>query len=180
MLDYSKIKKIKVGNHDMWIYNGELSSLGNSEFTEYVRYINSQGNEKEGTKMSKKFTEEQYQKIVEAWRSENLYIHQTEAVIDYLIDDFNVDVTLGEEALAIANPLTREWAHEQFVEKEKKYTWTLKKVDKSGIKMHLYKDYFEKVQPFFSVTNVNIDDNEKLTEKEIREWGYNPEMFDKE
>ena len=46
--------------------------------------------------------------------------------------------------------------------------------------MHLYKDYFGRIHPFFSVTNVNIDDNEKLTETEIREWGYNPEMFDKE
>ncbi|WP_459524686.1 hypothetical protein [Leuconostoc lactis] len=73
-----------------------------------------------------------------------------------------------------------KFTEEQFVEKEKKYVWTLKKVDKSGIKMHLYKDYFGRVKTFLSVTNVNIDDNEKLTEKEIREWGYNPEMFNKE
>ena len=46
--------------------------------------------------------------------------------------------------------------------------------------MRLYKEYFGSVQPFLSVTNVNIDDDEKLTETEIREWGYNPEMFNKE
>lgn len=55
-----------------------------------------------------------------------------------------------------------------------------KKVDKRGIRMRLYKEYFGRVQSFFSVTNVNIDDNEKLTETEIREWGYNPEAFNKE
>ena len=44
----------------------------------------------------------------------------------------------------------------------------------------LYKEYFGRVQQFFSVTNVNIDDNEKLTETEIRKCGYNQEMFDKE
>lgn len=73
-----------------------------------------------------------------------------------------------------------KFTEEQFVEKEKKYLWTLKKVDKRGIRMRLYKEYFGRVQSFFSVTNVNIDDNEKLTETEIREWGYNPEMFNKE
>ena len=125
-----------------------------------------------------KFTEEQYQKIVIAWDFEDTYAEATQAVIDVI----SVFVTedLQDEALAIANPLTREWAHEQFVEKENKYVWTLKKVDKSGIKMRLYKEYFGRVQPFFSVKNANIDDNEKLTESEINEWGYNPEMFDKE
>lgn len=128
-----------------------------------------------------KFTEEQYRAIIEAWDAENLYSESTEAVIDMIINDFNESWKddIGQ-ALALGNKTSREWAHEHFVEKENKFVWTSKKVDKNGIKMHLYKDYFGKVQPFFSVTNANIDDNEKLTEKEIREWGYNPDMFDKE
>lgn len=138
-----------------------------------------------------KFTEEQFKQLVkiqEKYFSHNMLenglgggspcqaIHES----DIKMSDFIWTENLENEAVAIMNPVTREWAHEQFVEEEKRYAWTLKKVDKSGIRMRLYKEYFGRVQPFFSVTNVNIDDNEKLTETEIREWGYNPEMFDKE
>ena len=127
--------------------------------------------------MSNKFTEEQYQKIIKAWNSERIYIHQTEAVIDYLIDDLNVDLTLmGDTALAIANPLTREWAHDKFVEKEKKYYWTNKKKDINGDVWYLIRDIA--VVMMSDEHKFSID--EQLTESEIREWGYNPEMFDKE
>lgn len=124
-----------------------------------------------------KFTEEQYQKIVNAWDNADTFKSACKSVID-LVDSYHN--FLYQEALAIGNELTREWAREQFVEPEKKYVWTSKKFDKNCIKMHLYKDYFGRVQSFLSVKNVNIDDNEKLTETEIREWGYNPEMFNKE
>ena len=117
--------------------------------------------------MTKKFKEEQYQKIVKAWRSENTYVHQTEAVIDYLIDDLNVDVTLmGDVAIALANPVTREWAHDQFVEKEKKYYWK-----RNGL--YLTKDNFDGSIIFDSYKSL-------FTESEIVFWGYNPEMFDRE
>lgn len=137
-----------------------------------------------------KFTEEQYQKIVDMFEKANDeynmgFLNPNVVVFfqEKIFREFGKVIHLVEDwrtIVAIANPLTREWAYEQFVEKEKKYVWTLKKVDKSGIKMHLYKDYFGRVKTFLSVTNVNIDDNEKLTESEIREWGYNPEMFNKE
>lgn len=125
-----------------------------------------------------KFTEEQYQKIVDIWNNEYSFVEGIKEVFNY-IEKERLANTVYESA-ALANPVTREWAHERFVEEEKRYAWTLKKVDKRGIRMRLYKEYFGRVQSFFSVTNVNIDDNEKLTETEIREWGYNPEMFDKE
>lgn len=79
---------------------------------------------------------------------------------------------IGDEALAIANPLTREWAHEQFVEKEKKYYWSTKKKSKKGKPMTLFKSAGGIAQM--------IGTKHALTETEIREWGYNPEMFDKE
>lgn len=125
-----------------------------------------------------KFTEEQYREIIRTYENNYGYDNKATAVIR-VVDNFNDSLSYNE-AFALANPVTREWAHERFVEEEKRYAWTLKKVDKNGIKMHLYKDYFGRIYPFFSVTNVNIDDNEKLTETEIREWGYNPEIFDKE
>ena len=142
--------------------------------------------------MSKKFTEEQFNTLVKVQEDQypkdlSFAPKEYADAIGYTVLRTDCDLqlfisknNLGNEAVAIMNPVTRKWAYEQFVEEEKKYVWTLKKVDKSGIKMHLYKDYFGRVQPFLSVTNVNIDDNEKLTETEIREWGYNPEMFDKE
>ena len=112
--------------------------------------------------MTKKFTEEQYQKIVKAWQSENIYVHQTEAVIDYLIDDLNIDVTLmGDVAIALANPRTSEWAHNKFVEKEKKYYWTSKCGTKSG-KMHrrLYKGGFSKIHDIYIEDNYPKSENE--------------------
>ncbi len=137
--------------------------------------------------MNNKFTEEQYQEIINIWNNGQDFDDTILSVSDYarklnarLNYEYGDNVYDYGEAILLALPKSREWAHEQFVEKEKKYVWTLKKVDKSGIKMRLCKEYFGKVQPFFSVTNVNIDDSEKLTESEIREWGYNPEMFDKE
>lgn len=133
--------------------------------------------------MTKKFTEEQYQNIVKAGQSENVYIHRTQAVIDYLIDILNVDVTLvGDEALAIANPLTREWAHDKFVEKEKKYYWTSKKQDDVNDVVVLRKFYTNMVigQPKNIKEPVLRNMDFCLTESEIKVWGYNPEMFDRE
>lgn len=115
-----------------------------------------------------KFTEEQYRGIIKAWRSERIYQNSTQAVIDYLIDDINVSVTdFGAEALALANPTTRDLVYDKYVEKEKKYYWKLnglflvKSVSDGSL-------YFDK------------DDGDSLSESEIREWGFNPEMFDKE
>lgn len=125
-----------------------------------------------------KFTEEQYREIIRTYENNSGYDNKAMAVIR-VVDSFNDSLSYNE-ALALANPAVRELAHDRFVEEEKRYAWTLIKVDKRGIKMHLYKDYFGRIHSFFSVTNVNIDDSEKLTESEIREWGYNPDMFDKE
>ena len=135
--------------------------------------------------MSNKFTEEQYQNIIKEWRSENTYVHQTEAVIDYLIGDLNVDVTLmGDIALAIANPLTREWAHDQFVEKEKKYYWTSKTLDNSGAHYQLYRTrdnmIIAIVVPAKSKMYYEKDIDYAIAESEVKLWGFNPEMFDKE
>lgn len=116
--------------------------------------------------MSKKFTEEQYKKIIKEWENATSYTKGTKAVIDYL--EYEDLGSIADEALAIANPLTREWAHEQFVEKENKYYWKL-----NGL--YLRKDY--------SDSSIIFDSHmykHSLTETDIKEWGYNPEIFDKE
>lgn len=120
--------------------------------------------------MTNKFTEEQYQEIIKAWGNEAGYVKGIQAVVDYLSSlemSFMVD-----EAVALANPRTRLGAHEQFVEKEKKYYWTTKKKNGQGKSMNLFHGAGGIVQM--------IGPKQLLTESEIREWGYNPEMFDKE
>ena len=130
--------------------------------------------------MTKKFTEEQYQEIVEAWEEEYSYPNAMRSVIEKingyapLLPDFNTT----NKAIAIANPLTREWAHEQFVEKEKHYVWTSKKTDNNGRRIRLYKKFGDSIAT--TLINSFSDELDQLTESEIKAWGYNPEMFDKE
>lgn len=118
--------------------------------------------------MSKKFTEEQYQEIIKVWRNEAGYVKGMQAVVDYL-SSIDMSFMVGE-AVALANPTTREWAHEQYVEKEKRYIWHLKTDKKYRLTTHA------------GATQVNISHSSesKLTESEIKAWGFNQEMFDKE
>lgn len=126
-----------------------------------------------------KFTEEQYQKIVELWRSKVTFSGATQAVIDYLEKEKINNV--GIEALAIANPLTREWAHDKFVEKEKKYYWNSIKTDLAGYHSRLFRAENDNVTSYSRAELANnINETEQLTESEIKAWGYNPEMFDRE
>lgn len=129
--------------------------------------------------MSNKFTEEQYQKIVSAWDFEDTYAEATQAVID-VISVFVTEL-LQDEALALANPLTREWAHDKFVEKEKKYVWHLKGQHKHTDRIRLFKDLSDNsVSNYWTDQDNEFSEQEELTESEIKAWGYNPEMFDKE
>lgn len=133
--------------------------------------------------MSNKITEEQYQKIVEAWNSVSGYVNKTKAVIDHLIDGPNVGVVLrGDIAIALANPVTRELAHDKYVEKEKKYIWSSKKADLDNNVLTLYIDEYGMVSTAYrKVYEDNLRNEDMLiTESEIRAWGYNPEMFDNE
>ena len=119
----------------------------------------------------KKFTEEQYRAIVDAWESNNTYRQATTAVIQTInsfsntFTDFN-----GDQALALANPATREWAHEQFVEKEKIYTWYLKS-DHDFVISTTDGAFFLDADPFGKT---------HFTEKEIENSPFKPNWFDKE
>ncbi len=61
-------------------------------------------------------------------------------------------------------------AHAKFVEKDKKYMWKLKS------KHEIYLCYLLGSRSIIP-SNINFA---FLTESEVKEWGYNPEMFDKE
>ncbi|WP_273710555.1 hypothetical protein [Leuconostoc mesenteroides] len=140
-----------------------------------------------------KFTEEQYQKIVEiAYEYEinscfGIIGDTTQKSIgaEFYETELSLEIDFYEnsnEIMAIVNPLTREWAHDKFVEKEKKYYWTISKEEKGGQLKRLYKmsnsnmvrDYVRRKNEFDN----SLD--EQLTEAEIKSWGYNPEMFDRE
>lgn len=139
-----------------------------------------------------KFTEEQYQEIIKATKSivdsgdmrlmgANAGISVHGKLLNNKIARFLPFRSLENEIMAIVNPLTRDWAHDKFVEKEKKYFWTSKKANSSGKNKRLFWQMSSKsVRDYFTIDENNFDDSEQLTESEIKSWGYNPEMFDRE
>ena len=120
--------------------------------------------------MSKKFTEEQYQKIVDAWEETYDYVLSVKNVIE-TVESFGevYELQIGE-ALALANAVSTEWAHEQFVEKEKKYVWELKSDNGLAIS-NLNGQWFLDKTP---------SDIECFSEAEIENSPFKPEWFDKE
>lgn len=125
--------------------------------------------------MAMKFTEEQYQEIIKAWRGEAGYVKGVQAVLDYLS---SIDMSfMAGEAVALANTRTREWARERYVEKEKKYIWDSKEVNKNGDVKRLY-DSGVGVTDSFRDKNDAVHVGNWLTETEVKKWGYNPDMFD--
>lgn len=117
-----------------------------------------------------KFTEEQYRQIVKVWNEGFGWEQATNNVIDTVRDMRKHAAVRYGEALALGNPVTREWAHEQFVEKEKRYVWRLKDkpefvISKSSGAFFLDADPFDKTY---------------FTETEIENSPFKPEWFDKE
>lgn len=145
--------------------------------------------------MYKKFTEEQYQKIVNLQEDEyrfsilgggddyNYGFWRRLIIVAADIASFANENKLIDELAALANPLTREWAHDKFVDEEKQYIWYSKKfcLHNGDFKNNrLFKeDCGVVISAMRTKTDITSELN-YLTEKEVREWGYNPEMFDKE
>lgn len=128
--------------------------------------------------MTKKFTEEQYQKIVEEWGSAFGYEQKTTNVVKLVsMMITRDDNTQYLEALALANPASRELMYDKYVEKEKKYIWDSKEVNKNGDVKRLY-DSSVGVTDSFRDKNDAVHVGNWLTETEVKKWGYNPDMFD--
>lgn len=124
-----------------------------------------------------KFTEEQYHEIIEAWDSAYGYEQKTTDVVklvSIMITITRDDNTQYLEALALANPASRELAHEQFVEKEKKYLWTTPLV--AGIKYALIKENGKYVLSDMYLTGKGTP----LTELEVVNIGLKTDWFIKE
>lgn len=140
-----------------------------------------------------KFTEEQFNKLVEIQEDQyrgDLFgnsktfvgsISRTVAKTEANLRIFIEQNYLGNEAVALMNPLTREWAHEQFVEKEKRYVWTSKKPYYQGLYKRLYMATGGYVgYKTLEANELEVGEDEYVTETEVRKNGYDPDWFDKE
>lgn len=141
--------------------------------------------------MSNKFTEEQYKKLVflqkEYFYNNVLYPDKdfkslvgTIRIDEKSLYNFIVYYGLENQTVALMNPLTREWAHDQYVEKEKLYVWHSKKINNHGKSIRLFKYTNQSIGSFLANRSDKVTEDEHLTESEIKAWGYKPEMFDKE
>lgn len=143
--------------------------------------------------MINKITEEQYQKIINLFNDINGHYNMgllnhnvVERFQNAVVDELGVDTELIDNwgiFIAIANPLTREWAHDNFIEKEKKYIWNSKKKDNAGYTKRLFKSKEGMISDYSVIGTKNFEiteSDEELTESEIKSWGYNTDMFDKE
>lgn len=131
--------------------------------------------------MTNKFTEEQYQKVVEIgnqYRDDRM--RKTEILLDYMYNDFGfeggADTEPLDQAMAIANPLTRELAHNKYVEKEKKYVWESKQETDGGWVKRLYDWAVGITDSFVEKTDPTHNGN-WITETDVRKWGYDPSKF---
>lgn len=92
------------------------------------------------------FTEKQYKEIVDIQKDQTntTFENVTNDVIEYLAESGRYfSVTERWQALAIANPATRDAAHDWYVKKEVKYLWKLNgnAANKSGEDWYLDDDY---------------------------------------
>ena len=131
------------------------------------------------------FTEEEYQNIIKNFNFARGNLSQRlNTVLEKFYEEFPMRLRDGMDDLiimAFINPVTRNDAHEKFVEKEKKYVWTSKKANSSGRHKRLFWQMSAKaVQDYFTNDENAFDNSEFLTESEIEAWGYNSEMFNKE
>lgn len=129
-----------------------------------------------------KFTEEQFNTLVRFQEDQypdglyfgaKDYLGSIDCTLAHIGDNlqwFIYQNNLGNEAVAIMNPVTREWAHEQFVEKEKKYVWRLKS-DNYLVISNLNGEWFLDKTP---------SDIEYFSEKEIENSPFKPDWFNKE
>jgi len=127
--------------------------------------------------MTKKFTEEQYQKIVEIGdQYHDDRLKKTEVLLDYMYDDFGFnggeDTEPLDQALALANPLTRDLIKKDLVEVEQKFLFTkIKEVHGEILSLNQLEDD--------TMIYLDIDDPTPLTIKQAEEYGYNSDAFTK-
>lgn len=135
--------------------------------------------------VAKKFTEDEYQLIIslfDGWLGDGTTLTVAirsiaESPIFYeLTEKYKYEYSFSrikEIVILLAIHESRAWAHDQFVEKEKKYHWKYKFLDEEGDTWYLEED-----------SGLIVPDHSEriysFTEKEVIEAGYNPDMYEKE
>lgn len=128
-----------------------------------------------------KFTEEQYREIVKAWNEGLDWRESVDAVLKVVRKMRLYSGLSYGRAIALGNPVTREWAHDQFVEKEKRYVWRLQN-DTDKVINTLDSKWFLDALDIDRVQPDDVDSSIKFafTETEIKNSPFKPEWFDKE
>lgn len=120
--------------------------------------------------MKEKFTEKEYQDIVKLSTKWLVIDSSLGEVVEYASKIRGCEaMSLVWKALAIANPETRELAHNLYVEEEEKYYWITKKLGDSGKPLTLMHGAGGVVQMMCPL--------ELLTRTEVVEWGFNPDSY---
>lgn len=123
----------------------------------------------------KTVTEETYNLIINLYGEGNNYISE----LNRYSDASNYfDGVRFETIVSILNPLTRDWAHDQFVEKEKKYYWVSKNTDADGNYVHICSDRIGRPSTFYSEQRRPVWF--PFTESEVKSACFNIDMFDRE
>lgn len=139
------------------------------------------------------FTEKQYQTIIKGFdeisskynlgfMNHNVvkkfqeFIYKESGDVFYLSDEW-------PKIVALANPETREQAHEQYVSKEEKFIWRSKRRDKDGDPIILMKSNLECIVSGLDQYDNSVYKSEPefhITESEAKDWGYTIEYYDLE
>jgi len=138
--------------------------------------------------MSKKFTEEQYKELVRIQEDKfqdnvlelgfrGVSLKQS---IPVGIRNMIIENGLHNKAIALMNPVTREWAHDKFVEKENQYVWNSKNDTRYGDSVRLYKDDEDDISHSIVEKQSPVQSYELLTLSEVADSIYDINKFDKE
>lgn len=129
------------------------------------------------------FTEEEYQNIIKNFNSARGNLSQRlNTVLEKFYEEFPMRLRDGVDdfiIIAFINPITSNDAHERFVVKEKRYVWRSKRENSVGKEKRLY-DTADGISDSFIDKDTPSHNGNRITETEVKKWGYNPEMFNKE
>lgn len=139
------------------------------------------------------FTETQYQKIIKGFDEISskynlgfLNHNVVKKFQEFIYEEFGADFYLSDEwpkIVSLANPVTREQAHENYVLKEEKFIWRSKRRDKDGDPIILSKTSFGSVisdNDEFSNSVYREQERFHITESEANAWGYTTEFYNTE
>jgi len=133
--------------------------------------------------LNTEFTEEEYQNIIENFNFTRGNLSQRlNTVLEKFYEEFPMRLRDGMDdfiIIAFINPITSNDAHERFVVKEKRYVWRSKRENSVGKEKRLY-DTADGISDSFIDKDTPSHNGNRITETEVKKWGYDPKMFNKD